>query len=545
MKSRTSKIVLVIVALSAAGAGLAAWRFGPAALRHLGISTAADPHEEHDEQDEHEEPGHEEPGHEGHDNGEELGEVKLTAERMHELGIELATAARGKLRKRIRLPGQIVVNDDEAAHIVPPAPGVARKVTAKVGDTVRKGDVLAMLESAQLSEAKTQYVAKLNELSCCAVELTRAKALHGTTEKLLALLEKSPSLEALQTAKFTDLSEDHGKLVSAYAELAFAKAVYEREKKLLEQSVSSRADFQTAESAYKKAYAQYAAARSSVAFETRRAMLDAGRGRQNRELDVKAADRKLHILGLTSHDVEHLREALSAAGPAGGGKACSDHNCPNCRAEKESKADPDAHKSGERLGLYSLRAPFDGTVIRRHITLGEVFAGETPVFLIADMSTVWVNLSVYQKDLPHVRGGQAVHITVGAGVPDAKGKISFVSPVVDETTRTCLARVVLPNTNGLLRPGLFVTGEVAVGEFDIPVLVPRNAVQRIEDKSVVFVPTKEGLSPRPVELGRSSRTHVEIAAGLKQGEKYVARGAFDLKAKIITSGLGAHAGHGH
>ncbi|HUT01038.1 MAG TPA: hypothetical protein VM031_01185, partial [Phycisphaerae bacterium] len=119
MKSRTSKVVLVIVALSAAGAGLAAWQLGPAALRHLGISTAADGHDEQDEHKEdeepgHEEPGHEEPGHEGHDNGEELGEVKLTAERMHELGIELATAARGKLRKRIRLPGQIVVNDDEA-----------------------------------------------------------------------------------------------------------------------------------------------------------------------------------------------------------------------------------------------------------------------------------------------------------------------------------------------------------------------------------------------------------------------------------------------
>ncbi|MGB2823719.1 MAG: efflux RND transporter periplasmic adaptor subunit, partial [Phycisphaerae bacterium] len=412
------------------------------------------------------------------------------------------------------------------------------------GDTVGKGDVLAVLESADLGEAKTQYVGKLNELSCCAIELTRAEALQESTRKLLTLLDTSPTLEELRTAEFTDLSEDHGKLVAAYAELVFARAAHERESKLLDQGISSRADFQTAESAYKKAYAGYVATRSSVAFETRRAMLDARRRRQNGELEVKAAGRKLHVLGLTGHDVEHLQEALTGERPAGG-KECSDPNCPDCRAAKAPGADTDAHGLDEQLGLYSLRAPFDGTIIRKHIALGEMLADDADVFLIADMSTVWVDLSVYQKDLPYVRRGQTVHITVGPGAPHVEGKISFVSPIVDETTRTCPARVVLPNPNGALRPGLFVTAEVAVDESDARVLLPKDAVRRIGDESVVFVPTSEGLAPKPVRLGGSSRTHVEIVSGLDAGEKYVAQGTFELKAKIVTSGLGAHAGHGH
>ena len=169
----------------------------------------------------------------------------------------------------------------------------------------------------------------------------------------------------------------------------------------------------------------------------------------------------------------------------------------------------------------------------------------TDVFLIADMSDVWVDLKVHQKDLPYIRKGQRVRIVPGPGVPEAEGTISLISPILEEATRTCLARVVLPNPAGALRPGLFVTAHVAVRESNIPVLAPKDAVRRIESKPVVFVPVRQGLMPRPVTLGRSSRTHVEIVSGLRPGEKYVVKGAFALQAKIVTTGLGAHAGHGH
>ncbi len=103
----------------------------------------------------------------------------------------------------------------------------------------------------------------------------------------------------------------------------------------------------------------------------------------------------------------------------------------------------------------------------------------------------------------------------------------------------------LNNEKGRYRPGLFVTAEVKVSSFDIPVLVPGKAVMRIEGKSCVFVSTGKGLKQTFVKTGRYSRTHVEIVSGLEKGQRYVSGGAFQLKAKIITSGLDPHAGHGH
>ncbi|KKM01556.1 hypothetical protein LCGC14_1793260, partial [marine sediment metagenome] len=409
------------------------------------------------------------------------------------------------------------------------------------------------LESAELSEAKTRYLAKLNELSCCSADLTRAEALDASARKLLKALAKSPTLDQLRALKLEAMAELHSKLIAAYAEFVFTRAEYEREKKLLEQGVSSRADFQTATSAYKKAFAEFVAGRDGLAYQTQRALLEAKRSRQNMELELRAAEQRLHVLGVSSQEVQALKEALEGVGAAE--EDCVDPNCAECLAEKAA-AGPAAIRPaatemtsgpvlGEQLGVYPLRAPFAGTVIDKHITLGEMLSNDAPVFTVADLSTVWVDLSVYQKDLPHVRKGQIVHIALGKETPPVEGKIAFVSPIVDSGTRTAKARIILPNPNGVYRPGLFVTADIDISAKSVPVLVPKAAVQRIEDRNVVFVPTDNGLEARPVRLGQSSRTHVEIAEGLSAGQKYVAKGAFQLKAQIVTSGLGAHAGHGH
>ena len=87
---------------------------------------------------------------------------------------------------------------------------------------------------------------------------------------------------------------------------------------------------------------------------------------------------------------------------------------------------------------------------------------DSEAYVVADLRSVWVDLRVYQKDLPLVRPGQPVVIAAGHGIPDAQGTIAYVGPLVGEQTRTALARVVLPNPNGHWRPGLFVTGNVVV-----------------------------------------------------------------------------------
>jgi cobalt-zinc-cadmium efflux system membrane fusion protein len=161
------------------------------------------------------------------------------------------------------------------------------------------------------------------------------------------------------------------------------------------------------------------------------------------------------------------------------------------------------------------------------------------------MSTLWVDLRVYQKDLADIRKGQPVVISAGHGIPDVSGRLSYVAAVVDETTRTTIARVVLPNPQGSWRPGVFVTGKITIQQINVPLLVDKQAVQTLEGKTCVFVKTNEGFKPRTVVLGRENTHSVEIKSGLKSGEHYVTEGAFDLKANIATSTMDSHAGHGH
>jgi len=200
-------------------------------------------------------------------------------------------------------------------------------------------------------------------------------------------------------------------------------------------------------------------------------------------------------------------------------------------------------ESNESLVEYQMKALIDGIVVVKHITLGEVLGEDDEAYVIADLSSVWVNLSVYQEDLGLVRKGQAVVISAGYGIPDVTARISYVGPVVDEHTRTGLARAVLSNEKRLWRPGLFVTARILVSEETVPLLVPKTALQTIEDEVSVFIETNEGFEPHPVGIGRRNDTHVEIVSGLAAGQRFVTRGGFTIKAELSKGAFGE--GHGH
>ncbi len=200
-------------------------------------------------------------------------------------------------------------------------------------------------------------------------------------------------------------------------------------------------------------------------------------------------------------------------------------------------------ESNESLTGYEVKSLIAGTITDKHITLGEVLGEGDEAYVIADLSTVWVNLSVYQEDLNLVRRGQAVVISAAHGIPDVKARISYVGPVVDEHTRTGLARAVLSNEKRLWRPGLFITARILVSEETVSLLVPETALQTIDDETCVFIETEEGFEPQPVGLGRRDGTHVEIVSGLAVGQRYVTLGGFTLKAELSKGAFGD--GHGH
>jgi cobalt-zinc-cadmium efflux system membrane fusion protein len=183
-------------------------------------------------------------------------------------------------------------------------------------------------------------------------------------------------------------------------------------------------------------------------------------------------------------------------------------------------------------------------VVAKHATVGELLGVETSAFTVADLDSVWVVFNVYQKDLALVKTGQKVSIEIRPG-SYREGMVSYVSPLIDEQTRTVQARVVLNNSDGALQPGLFVTVRVAGSINKAPIVVPLSAIQTLEEKEVIFIEDGDGFKAVPVELGKENGELAIVVSGLRTGQRYVVRGAFELKSQIVASGMGAHAGHGH
>jgi cobalt-zinc-cadmium efflux system membrane fusion protein len=436
---KTKPIILTVLMLAALAFAAATWWPTPAEVQARTVdddySQVKEEHPEEEKRDQvgDEHAGEEEDAHAGEEEDAHAEEeedehaedvVRLSAADLKEFGIELDTAAVGVLDQYVDLPGEIVLNTDRLAHVVPRVSGLVRKVDKAVGDQVSSGERLAVLESRELAEAKAAYLGAVER------------------EKL-------------------------------------ARINFEREELLWQKKVTSEQEY-----------------------------LDARQAGSEARIARISAEQQLHALG------------------------CS---------EQELAALPG--KSDLAYTHYTLSAPFAGTIIEKHITLGENVTPEAEVFTIADLSSVWVDINVYQKDLALIRKGQSVMIEIGHGIPAASGKIAWVGPLVGEVTRTAKARVILANPDGVLRPGLFVTAKVAVSSTAAGIVIPKSALQSFEGRNVVFVQDEDGFEPRPVETGRENTTQVEILSGLRAGQSYVSQGAFTLKAQLSKGAFGD--GHNH
>ncbi|MBQ5962354.1 efflux RND transporter periplasmic adaptor subunit [Massilia sp. ZL223] len=191
-----------------------------------------------------------------------------------------------------------------------------------------------------------------------------------------------------------------------------------------------------------------------------------------------------------------------------------------------------------------IRAPFDGVIVEKHITLGEMVGADTRVFTLTDLSTVWADVVVPAKDLDIVRVGTDAVIRSIASSTSAPGKVSFVSSLVGEASRSATARVVLANPGAAWRPGLAVNVDVVTGASQVAVAVPREAIQTDDGRQVVYKRVPEGFVAQPVATSRSDGRFVEISSGLRAGERIAAAGSFAIKAQQgITAGKGADDHH--
>jgi len=172
---------------------------------------------------------------------------------------------------------------------------------------------------------------------------------------------------------------------------------------------------------------------------------------------------------------------------------------------------------------------------------------EDPLFTVADLSRVWIELDVFERDLARVSRGQRVDVSAAAW-PDRvfPGRIVYVIAVLDSARRTVQARVEIPNADGALKPGMFASARIQVGG-DGPAMValPQDAVQEVEGRRVVFVPgDRPGeFRAHSVEVGETlDGARVAIRSGLAPGARVVVAGAFALRSELARGEFGEH-GH--
>ena len=189
-------------------------------------------------------------------------------------------------------------------------------------------------------------------------------------------------------------------------------------------------------------------------------------------------------------------------------------------------------ESNQSLTPYELKASLAGTVIDRQTTLGEYVSEQKPAFVVADLSTVWIDFSVYRRDLGRAHVGDQVFIDPADGRPPIEAKISYLSPVGSSETQSALARATVANPDQRLRPGLFVTGRLTLSERKVAVAVKSSALQTIDNQTVVFVRNGDKFEAREVEIGERDPQLAEVTFGVLEGDKYAARNSFILKSEM-------------
>jgi len=283
--------------------------------------------------------------------------------------------------------------------------------------------------------------------------------------------------EVLAVIYSRELSDYKAGYLGAKEKLTLAQTMFEREKTLWEKKI-------TAEQEY----------------------LNAKRDLADAQIEMRSAEQKLHALGFSQEYLETL---------------------PN---------QPD-----ESFIVYEVITPIAGTIIEKHITLGEVLKDDSEPFVVANLSNVWVKVNVHQKDLPTVRCGQKAVIKTEHN--QGEGVVSYVSSVLEENTRTALARIVLPNEDGMWRPGTFATASIYVDQVDCKIVVTKEAIVTMEGKPFVFIVKEDGFAPQEVQLGKINGEFAEIVSGLEPGQKYAAKGAFTLKSEMTKSNEDPCGGH--
>lgn len=196
-------------------------------------------------------------------------------------------------------------------------------------------------------------------------------------------------------------------------------------------------------------------------------------------------------------------------------------------------------EANDSLNSYNIVAPISGTIVERHANPGESTSGRT-LFTILDTSVVWAELAIFPAVLPRVKIGSPVRIESALGDFGIDATISQFKPTISND-QSITARVRVDNQQGGLIPGSYVTAEIGVAEYEVPLAVKRSALQPFRDFTVVFAQYDDVYEVRMLDLGRQDDTWAEVLSGITPGTSYVTSNSYLIKADVEKSG----ASHDH
>jgi len=314
---------------------------------------------------------------------------------------------------------------------------------------------------------------------------------------------------AERTLQRVQRPENRAALIQAKAKLDETEATLRRTRRLIELGAGAGKDLVAAEAAYKTAKAEYDYQNN----------ISINREVQQAQAEVETA----------RVDVGHLRQSLQTLG------------------DPVATGSRDEHTTN--ISLVALRAPVSGTVVERLVNAGAGIQAGTPLFTIANISTVWIIANVPEAQVGKIRVGTPAEVRSAALGTDAMaGRVNYIDPRLNEETRTARVRIEMTNPGERLKAGMFVEVGFQVGTgagSDLELVVPSTAVQRVEDRTVVFIPKDNepgAFEVREVELGGETEGYHRVISGLKLGEKVVTKGSFTLKTQKLKGEMGEH-GH--
>lgn len=502
------KLIAIGIALAvlASGSGCDGPGKAPAGAEGHQHSEGEAPHGAEEKPDSaHGEEGHDH-GEEGHDHGEEghdeseEGVVTLSEAQRKEIGLEVAplgaaTAAEAGVRT-----GKVEADPDRRVVVSPQVSGTIKHLPLIVGSRVRKGDMVAVLDSPEITVLKGEYHNAEVEADLAAKELTNKRKLLQLGDESRREVEEA-SLELARAEAQRD---------GVIARLKSARLAHERLAQLREEGIASTQQVEEALAARQALEADLREARSAVSIalqhQQREKRVSGSQLREKAETFPAEAN-----LARAEESIKHAQERLTQLG-----------------------ADP-AQSEGE----ITLVSPIDGQVVERPVTRGQVLSAGDPVAVLIDPSEVWVWIDLQRADLAKVEVGDKVGLSlVSDSAVKATGEVSHIAAQVSSESQTVRARVSLREGAGKFRVGSFVNATLSGAHSGEPT-IPQAAVVEVEGQTVVYRVEGNGYRRTPVKIVASGTDSVSVS-GLPAGSQVVVKGATDLKALDLASTIGGH-----